>query len=65
MVMNVAVTEANNIMVLNTTKAQNEIFYGTGFATGTAEFKGPVEDLVINIKAKNESRFKTDHSYLR
>lgn len=52
MVMNVAVTEANNIMVLNTTKAQNEIFYGTGFATGTAEFKGPVEDLVINIKAK-------------
>jgi len=52
MVMNVAVTEANNIMVLNTTKAQNEVFYGTGFATGRADFKGPVEDLVISIKAK-------------
>ncbi len=52
MVMNVSVTEADNIMVLNTTKEQNEIFYGTGFATGRADFKGPVEDLFIDIKAK-------------
>ncbi|MFT5724631.1 MAG: hypothetical protein ACI9JN_001750 [Bacteroidia bacterium] len=52
MVMDVSVTEANNIMVLNTTKTQNEIFYGTGFATGEAHFNGPVEDLYIDIKAK-------------
>ncbi|MFT5512307.1 MAG: hypothetical protein ACI8SE_000705 [Bacteroidia bacterium] len=52
MVMNVKIKEAKNIMVLNTTKEHNEIFYGTGFATGSAEFKGPVDDLYIKIKGK-------------
>lgn len=58
MEMNVSITEADNIMVLNTTKEQNEIFYGTGFATGRADFKGPVNDLFIDIKARTNKGSK-------
>ena len=50
MVLNVKVRDAKNIMVLNTTKKDNEIFYGTGFATGQASFVGPIDDLLIDIK---------------
>ncbi len=52
MVFNIAIEEANNIMVLNTTQEHNDVFYGTGFATGRASFKGPVNDMVIQIKGK-------------
>ncbi|MHA6247693.1 translocation/assembly module TamB domain-containing protein [Pontibacter sp. CAU 1760] len=43
-----------NFMVLNTTEAQNELFYGTAFATGTASVLGPVENLDINVNARSE-----------
>jgi hypothetical protein len=44
-----------NFMVLNTTEAQNELFYGTAFATGTASVLGPVENLNINVDARSEA----------
>lgn len=50
MYLNVAVEDANNLMVLNTDKDDNEVFYGTGFATGRASFKGPLDNIVINVK---------------
>ncbi|PRY12328.1 autotransporter translocation and assembly factor TamB [Pontibacter ummariensis] len=43
-----------NFMVLNTTEAQNELFYGTAFATGTASVLGPVNNLQINVDARSE-----------
>ncbi|GAB3536848.1 translocation/assembly module TamB domain-containing protein [Pontibacter brevis] len=43
-----------NFMVLNTSEAQNELFYGTAFATGTASVLGPVENLNINVNARSE-----------
>ena len=52
MVFNIAIEEADNIMVLNTTKKDNDVFYGTGFATGRASFKGPIDNLTIDIKGK-------------
>ncbi|WP_161891128.1 translocation/assembly module TamB domain-containing protein [Pontibacter russatus] len=44
-----------NFMVLNTSEAQNELFYGTAFATGTASVLGPVENLNINVDARSEA----------
>ncbi|MDX5418578.1 MAG: translocation/assembly module TamB domain-containing protein [Hymenobacteraceae bacterium] len=44
----------SNFMVLNTTEAQNELFYGTAFATGTASVLGPVENLQVNVDARSE-----------
>ncbi len=54
MELNVKVEKVNKLMVLNTTKEQNDVFYGTGFASGNALFKGPIDDLKIDIKAKTE-----------
>ncbi|MCX2741571.1 translocation/assembly module TamB domain-containing protein [Pontibacter sp. M82] len=43
-----------NFMVLNTTEAQNELFYGTAFATGTASVLGPTENLQVKVDARSE-----------
>nr|WP_255749422.1 translocation/assembly module TamB domain-containing protein [Pontibacter liquoris] len=42
-----------NFMVLNTTSEQNELFYGTAFATGTASVLGPVENLRVDVDARS------------
>lgn len=42
-----------DFMILNTTSEQNELFYGTAFATGTANVLGPVENLNVNIDARS------------
>jgi len=44
----------NNVMILNTTFKDNNLFYGTAFATGTYQFKGLTSAIDINIKAKSE-----------
>ena len=54
MVFNIAIEEAKNMMVLNTTKEHNEVFYGTGYATGSASFKGPINDMVIDIRGRTD-----------
>ena len=41
-------------MVLNTTSKDNDLFYGTGIATGTVRFTGPLEDITIKAQAKTE-----------
>ncbi|MFD2512427.1 translocation/assembly module TamB domain-containing protein [Pontibacter locisalis] len=43
-----------NFMVLNTTEAQNELFYGTAFATGSASVLGPTDNLQVKIDARSE-----------
>ncbi|WP_299757588.1 translocation/assembly module TamB domain-containing protein [uncultured Pontibacter sp.] len=44
-----------NFMVLNTTETQNELFYGTAFATGTASVLGPTENLQVNVDARSDA----------
>ncbi|HEY1044786.1 MAG TPA: translocation/assembly module TamB domain-containing protein, partial [Bacteroidia bacterium] len=42
----------NQFHVLNTTKADNELYYGQAFASGDASFNGPFDNLDIRINAK-------------
>ncbi|MCC9135145.1 translocation/assembly module TamB [Pontibacter silvestris] len=44
-----------NFMVLNTTANQNELFYGTAFASGTASVLGPTDNLQINVDARSNA----------
>ncbi|MCB9261245.1 MAG: hypothetical protein H6607_02560 [Flavobacteriales bacterium] len=52
------VDRANNLQVLNTDKTSGEVFYGKAFATGSATFKGPLENMVIDIKGKSNNGTK-------
>lgn len=45
---------ANNLAGLNTTSRQNELFYGSAFATGLVTIKGPFSDLKMDIKARSD-----------
>ncbi|MEJ8802664.1 translocation/assembly module TamB domain-containing protein [Pontibacter sp. H249] len=40
-----------NFMVLNTTEEQNELFYGTAFASGSASVLGPTDNLQVKVDA--------------
>jgi len=44
----------DKFMVLNTTIKENELFYGTGIASGNITFTGPIEDITIKAKAITE-----------
>jgi hypothetical protein len=44
----------NNFQVMNTTSKDNEIFYGTAFATGTLSIKGSTTNLDINARATTQ-----------
>lgn len=39
----------DRILVLNTEESEDELYYGTGFISGTAEIKGPTDELVIEV----------------
>ncbi len=45
---------AKNLLALNTTFKDNRLYYGTAFATGKFSFKGPTENMRIDIKARTE-----------
>ena len=45
----------NNVMILNTTFKDNNLYYGTAFATGNFLFKGQTSAIDINIKARSEA----------
>jgi hypothetical protein len=44
----------NNFQVMNTTSKDNEIFYGTAFATGTLAIKGSTTNLDITARATTQ-----------
>src|SRR5690606_4481600 len=46
---------ASNFMALNTTARDNSDYYGTAYATGTFIFRGPTDNMDINIDAKTEA----------
>ncbi len=42
----------DNLVLLNTTSAANEGYYGSAFATGRAHIHGPVDNIVMDIAAR-------------
>ncbi|MDH5365676.1 MAG: translocation/assembly module TamB [Cyclobacteriaceae bacterium] len=46
--------DINNFQVLNTSSKDNDLFYGTGYATGTINFVGPLLNLSINALATTD-----------
>jgi hypothetical protein len=45
---------ARNFMCLNTKSSDNELYYGTAYASGTFNFRGPLDNVKIDINAKTE-----------
>ena len=41
--------------VLRTTRRDNDLYFGTAYATGTATVLGPADDLVIDVQATSEA----------
>lgn len=43
-----------NFMALNTKKGDNELFWGTAILDGSVLFRGPLDDIYMNITAKSK-----------
>ena len=43
------------MQVLNTTRKDNQLYFGTAYATGTARITGPTDDLDITVRASSEA----------
>jgi len=41
--------------VLHTTRRDNDLYFGTAYATGTATVRGPADDLVVDVQATSEA----------
>jgi hypothetical protein len=41
--------------VLSTTRRDNDMYFGTAYASGTATVRGPVDDLVVDVRATSEA----------
>ncbi len=41
--------------VLSTTRRDNDLYFGTAYATGTASVRGPADDLVVDVRATSEA----------
>ncbi len=46
--------EAKGLMALNTTSKDNAIYFGKAYGTGKFSFRGPTNDMFIDIDAKTE-----------
>ena len=47
--------EFRKFQVLRTTRRDNDLYFGTAYATGRATVTGPVDDLVIDVRATSEA----------
>ncbi|MFD2786450.1 translocation/assembly module TamB domain-containing protein [Hymenobacter rubripertinctus] len=43
------------LQVLNTTRKDNELYFGQAYATGTALVRGPADNLLVNVTARSEA----------
>ncbi|MCL2414934.1 MAG: translocation/assembly module TamB [Bacteroidales bacterium] len=46
--------ETNNFLALNTTRSDNEDFFGRVFLTGHVNLSGPVENILIDVQGRTE-----------
>jgi hypothetical protein len=56
--LDIQVTEAKSILAMNTGPEDNETFYGKAYGSGEVSFKGPLDDIVVNIQARSEKGTK-------
>ncbi|MCB9240184.1 MAG: translocation/assembly module TamB domain-containing protein [Flavobacteriales bacterium] len=49
--LDLSINDVKDFMCLNTTKEDNSVFYGTGIASGNISFTGPLDNLLVDIKA--------------
>ncbi|MBC6990423.1 translocation/assembly module TamB domain-containing protein [Hymenobacter sp. BT491] len=42
------------LQVLSTTRKDNDLYFGTAYATGTAEVRGPTNNLVVRVTARSD-----------
>ncbi len=54
-VFNLNLWDLEKFHVLNTNKQQNDLYYGTAYASGKASFNGPFDNLDIKINARTEA----------
>ncbi len=47
--------EFRKLQVLNTTRKDNDLYFGTAYASGTARVTGPVSDLRVDVRATSEA----------
>ena len=45
----------DRLLVLNTDESEDELYYGTAFVSGTAEIKGPTDQLIIDVDGSTAS----------
>nr|WP_262905326.1 translocation/assembly module TamB [Hymenobacter nitidus] len=45
----------NKLLVLNTTRKDNDLYFGTAYATGDAVVFGPTDNLVVNVRARSDA----------
>ncbi|MBT9391577.1 translocation/assembly module TamB [Hymenobacter sp. NST-14] len=43
------------LQVLNTTRKDNDLYFGQAYATGTALVRGPADNLFVNVTARSEA----------
>ncbi len=46
--------DSRNFAGLNTTRVDNDLFYGKAFATGKVDITGPVDDIQLNVVARTD-----------
>ncbi|MCF8336677.1 MAG: translocation/assembly module TamB [Bacteroidales bacterium] len=46
--------DTRNFAGLNTTRLDNDLFYGKAFATGRVDITGPTDDINLNVRAETE-----------
>lgn len=51
--LDVRVSGLQNFMALNTRKGDNELFYGSAIIDGSCLFRGPLNDIYMNLNAKS------------
>lgn len=49
---------SRNLMFLNTRQSDNEMFYGTVFASGNTQIRGSLDDMDMNISMKTDKNTK-------
>lgn len=45
----------DRLLVLNTQESEDELYFGTGFVSGSAKIKGPTDQLIIDVEGSTAS----------
>ncbi|MFY0644815.1 MAG: translocation/assembly module TamB domain-containing protein [Bacteroidia bacterium] len=57
-VFDLIIDNLDNFECLNTKRKDNELFYGTAFADGLMQIEGPMEEILLTIRAKSRKGTK-------